>query len=105
MRIKSLLPTLRVYDLPTRSLHLPGRGKASGDRYIAEVTEEELASPQLTKAVKKKWVRVLKEKIVAPVTKFDEPFEKKVEKKFEKKPVAITSPSVTEEKPNNSSDE
>ena len=89
MRIKSLLPTLRVYDLPTRSLHLPGRGLASGDRYIAEITEEELASPQLAKAVTKKWVRVLKDKI-ADVAK---------------KPVAIPSPSVTDEKPNNSSDE
>lgn len=105
MRIKSLLPTLRVYDLPTRSLHLPGRGRASGDRYIAEVTEEELASPQLVKAVKKKWVRILKEKIAAPIKKEEKTLEKKSAKKFEKKPVAITSPSVTEETPNNSSDE
>jgi len=86
MRIKSIVPTLKVYDLPTRALHLPGRGRAAGDKIFAEVTEQELACAHLAKAIKKKWIRVLKDKTSAPA------------------PVVSPAPSVAVAEPNDSSD-
>jgi len=59
MKIRSLQKTLQTFNLPARSLHLPGHGEA-------EVTEAELKSKELAKAVNVlHTVKVLKDKKLA----------------------------------------
>ena len=86
MRIRNITATLKTFDLPSRSLHLPGRGRIADKRNEADITEAEYESAQIRKAEKYKWIRVLKDKTQAP------------------KPVASPTLSVTEVEPNNSSD-
>lgn len=95
VKIRNSQPTLHVFDLPSGSLHLSGRGRAARGRDVAEVEESDIAGcPQLQKAIKKKWVRVLESKkteapVATPVSA----------------PVAKPAPAVPEAAPNDSSDE
>ena len=92
--IRNCKSTLLVFDLPSGPLHLPGRGRAAGDRCIAEVEESDIAAcRQLQKAIKLKWIRVLKSaKTAAPVAV------------AVSEPVASPAPAVSDAEPNDSSD-
>jgi hypothetical protein len=88
MKIRNNKKTLLTFDLPVGSLHLPGR------QVSRDLTDEELASPQIQKAKKHKWIREVRAKTsaAAPVSA---------------KAVPVASPvrSVAGTEPNDSSDD
>lgn len=89
MRIRNNTKTLLTFDLPTGSLHLPGR------QVSRDLTDEELASPQVQRAKKHKWVREVREKTSAAA-----PVSVKAAE-----PVASPVRSVAGTEPNDSSDD
>jgi hypothetical protein len=89
MKIRNNKKTLLTFDLPTGSLHLPGR------QVSRNLTDEEFASPQVQKAKKYRWIREVREKTPATA-----PVSAKAAE-----PVASPVRSVAGTEPNDSSDD
>jgi hypothetical protein len=93
LRIRSRRTNLLTFDLPSGSLHLPGRGRASGDRCIATISADDLKGcASLQKALARRWVVVLKPKA-------EQPDLAKIVR-----PVATSASAVSAVEPNDGSD-
>jgi hypothetical protein len=90
MKIRNNTKTLLVFDLPSGSIHLPGLGR--GSKNVAEVPDDAIDNPQIKRALTKKWIRVLKDKVSA-ATQAAPP-----------KPVATPAQPVADADPNDGSD-
>lgn len=90
MKIRNIRKTLQSFNLPTGSLHL------AGHTVSRELTDAELAAPEIQKSLARRWIRIVPPKNSSSAN--PTPFMKSVE------PVASPDQPVADAEPNTSSD-